>query len=659
MSNKEAYSYDKKINSKPQKTISGVLSVNARGIGYLKSSERKKEDIEIQNNNLNLALNGDTVSVILFPTKGVERASGKVVSIQRRAKKVFVGILNKKKNVFLLSPDDKKVYTDIFVSKDNIIKNKAKVGQKVVVKIINWTGNNVGPEGEIIRILGQAGEHNIEMQSILYEKGFEIDFPNQVEAEARTLEKKEKPIPEIEILKRKDFRQITTFTIDPRDAKDFDDAISIRNLPNGNLEIGVHIADVSHYVREKTALDQEAIKREFSVYLVDRTIPMLPEVLSNDICSLNQNEEKLTFSAVFELTPNGRIISRWFGKTIIKSDKRFSYEDAQDILNNKSGKFFTELDILNKIAKIFRKEKMANGAIDFEQDDISFELDATGKPVKIFRKARLETHKLVEEYMLLANKEVAEFIFKAYKKANSDSPFIYRIHDLPDIEKVKALSIFVKALGYDLPLKNNTDLRASDLQNLFKQIEGKTEESMIKTAAVRSMAKAIYSTRNIGHFGLAFEFYTHFTSPIRRYPDLLVHRLLEKHLKNERLPKSEWLKYEKISADATEKEIRAAEAERDSKKYKQVEFMQDKIEQIFNGTITGVTEWGVYVEEINTRAEGMIRIRDLGNDYYVLDQKNYCIVGEKTKAKFSLGDKIKFKITSVNLERKSLDCILA
>ncbi|OHA45830.1 MAG: ribonuclease R [Candidatus Taylorbacteria bacterium RIFOXYD2_FULL_36_9] len=645
-------------NKKENKIISGVLSVNARGTGYLKVTDKKGEDIEIQNNNLNTALNGDTVSIIILSSRKNERVSGKVLSIEKRAKRTFVGVLEKEGDIYFLLPDDRKMYADIIVSKENVINKKAEVGKKVLVKIISWSKEQTNPQGEILQILGQAGEHNTEMESILYEKGFEINFPEIVEAEAERLEKMEKPIPQTEIAKRRDFRDTLTFTIDPKDAKDFDDAISLKSLPNGNFEIGVHIADVSHYVREKTALDQEAVKREFSVYLVDRTIPMLPEVLSNDICSLNPGEEKLTFSAVFEMTSNGKIISRWFGKTIIKSDKRFTYELAQESLNNKDGEYHQELKILDDIAKKLRKEKTAHGAIDFEQDEISFELDSLGKPIKIFKKARLDTHKLVEEYMLLANKEVAEFIYKAYKRTNSDSPFIYRIHDLPDSEKILALSIFVKALGYDLPLQKNKNLRAIDLQNLFKQIEGKAEESIIKTAAVRSMAKAIYSTKNIGHFGLAFEFYTHFTSPIRRYPDLLVHRLLEKHLNGEKLSKNEWLKYEKISADATEKEIRAAEAERDSKKYKQIEFMQNKVGQEFLGTITGVTEWGVYVEEKDTRAEGMVKIRDLGSDYYILDQKNYCLIGEKTKKKFSLGDQVKFKIISANVEKRAIDCLL-
>jgi ribonuclease R len=671
------------------KAMSGVLSVNSRGVGYFKlrdkdfisKNPKEVKDIEIQNNNLNTALNGDTVLVSIISDRRSSRVNGKVIKIEKRAKKVFTGILNKQNNNYFLSADDKRMYTNILINSESVQKKQANVGQKILVKMTKWDKKSPKPEGEIIMVLGQAGEHNTEMKAILYEKGFEIDFPDQVEAEAKILGINEKKISKEEISERRDFRDTITFTIDPKDAKDFDDAISIKQLDKDKYEVGVHIADVSHYVREKTALDEEALKRSFSVYLVDRTIPMLPEVLSNDICSLNENEEKLTFSAVFEMNSQGKILSRWFGKTIIRSAKRFTYEKAQEVLDQKnnnssnssetfsllngvpnrsekvSDEFFTELNTLNEIAKKLRKEKVANGAIDFEQDEVTFELDEAGKPIKISKKSRLDTHKLVEEYMLLANKEVAEFIFNNYKKTNSSSPFIYRIHNLPDNDRIMALSIFVKALGYELPIQKGKSVRAIDLQNLFKQIQGKAEEAIIKTAALRSMAKAIYSTQNTGHFGLAFEFYTHFTSPIRRYPDLLVHRLLQKHLKNEKLQKTEWIKYEKISVEATEKEIKAAEAERDSKKYKQVEYMQNKVGQEFFGIITGVTDWGVYVEEKETRAEGMVKIKDLGNEYFTLDTKNYCLIAEKSKKKFSLGDKVKFKIIGTDLEKKAIDCI--
>lgn len=636
----------------PTKTLTGVISVNSKGVGYFKV-ENEKIDVEIQAADLNKALNGDTVVVAIGGKSQRGRPAGKVLEIKNRAKRNFAGVLREEKGKLILVPDDKKMYANI-----SITKKMGKVGDKVLVKITKWEKGATGPEGEIIKILGKHGEHNAEMLSIVLERGFETEFATAVEAEAEQIEKTEKPIPQSEIAKRKDFRQTATFTIDPKTAKDFDDAISFKKLPNGNFEVGVHIADVSHYVREGTNLDKEALKREFSVYMVDRTVPMLPETLSNDICSLNPNEDRLTFSAVFELDRNGKIFSRWFGKTVINSNKRFTYEDAQETLNKKTGQYFEELNTLNEISKKLRAEKTRHGAIDFEQDEVVFDLDENNKPVRIYKKQRLDTHKLVEEYMLLANKEVAEFIFKAYKRVNSDSPFVYRIHDFPNQEKIAQLAIFVKALGYNLPIDKKNGVTGKDLQDLFRQIEGKDNEGMIKTAAVRSMAKAIYSTKNIGHFGLAFEFYTHFTSPIRRYPDLLVHRLLFKHLNDQKLPKSEWIKYEKISLLATEQEVKAAEAERDSKKYKQIEYMSERIGQTFDGIISGITEWGIYIEEKETRSEGMIKIRDLGNDYFVLDQKNYCLVGEKTKQKFSLGDKVKFKITGADLERKTLDLAL-
>ncbi len=514
------------------------------------------------------------------------------------------------------------------------------------------------PTGEIVDILGKKGEHEAEMQSIIREKGIIADFPPEVEAEAHAIEQSEKPIPADEIAKRRDMRNTTTFTIDPYDAKDFDDAISIAYLPNGNYEIGVHIADVSHYVREGTALDAEAKDRSFSVYLVDRTIPMLPEVLSNDLCSLNPNEDKLAFSAVFIVNDKAEVLERWFGRTVINSNKRFTYENAQDVLNAKAGEFFKDLDTLNRLSYILREKKYAAGAIDFDTTEIKFRLDTDGKPLEIIKKARLDTHKLVEEYMLLANREVATFMSKAIRKQglDSDALFLYRIHDVPDPDRFANLSMFARALGFKMEPKAKAT--ASQISGLINQAQGSPNETLIKTAAIRSMAKAVYSVNNIGHFGLAFEDYTHFTSPIRRYADLIVHRLLNDELQGKKIPDSMLTYYQKLAVHMTEREIGAAEAERTSIKYKQVEFLQDKIGKIFDGTISGVTEWGIYVEDPDTKAEGMVNVRDLGDDFFELKQKEYAIVGQKTKKRFALGDIVKVKLVKTDLERKTIDLAL-
>lgn len=634
--------------------VSGTISLNSKGVGFV-ASDLFKEDVEIPTTSLNTAIHKDEVEILILPTMSRQkRHLGEVLKVIKRSKESFVGILEKENGEFFLVPDDKKMYVDILIHKDKA--KTAQGGEKVLAKIIKWDDPKKAPEGEVIKILGKKGDHDVEMESIVLEKGFEIEFPHEVEKEANETEAKEKIISESEISKRRDFRDTLTFTIDPVDAKDFDDAISLKKIGDDKYEIGVHIADVSHYVKEGTSMNTEARKRGFSVYLVDRTIPMLPEILSNDICSLNPMEEKLSFSAVFTIDTNGNISERWFGKTIIKSDKRFSYEEAQETLDAKTGQYYESLNTLNLIAKKMRDEKFRKGAIDFEQDEVKFELDENGKPLRIFIKKRLDTHKLVEEFMLLANKEVAEFIFKANKKMRKDDPFIYRIHDVPDREKIAQLSIFLKALGYEMELKEN-NLTAKDLQMLFKLIEGKAEESMIKTAAIRSMSKAVYSTRNIGHFGLAFEYYTHFTSPIRRYADLLVHRLLEKHLQDKSIPKHEWNLYEKMAMETTEKEIAAAEAERNSKKYKQVEYMQDHIGEVFEGVISGVTEWGLYVEEVNTKSDGMVSLRNLTDDFYIYDEKNYALIGEKTKKRYGLGDKVKVKLLGADLDRRTLDYI--
>lgn len=638
------------------KLLRGEITVTSRGIGLL-DNELFDEAVEIENNLLNTALHGDTVEVLVTKppirskSRLIARPKGEVKRVTKRAKTSFVGVIEKENGVWFLSPDDKRVYADFILEKPEA--HRAESGLKALVRLKKWTNPRENPIAELIKVIGKKGEHETEMQSIALEKGFDTSYPREAAEEAEMIAKREKPIPKAEIGNRRDFRKTLTFTIDPADAKDFDDAISFKPLGKGLCEIGVHIADVSHYVRVGTELDREAKARALSVYLVDRTIPMLPEILSNDLCSLNPNEDKLAFSAVFVMDDNGSVRDSWFGKTVIRSAKRFTYEEAQKSITDPASPHHKELDILNKIAKKLRESKFSKGAIDFEQDEVKFVLDENMKPVKVYRKERLDAHKLVEEYMLLANKKVAEFLSKESPKS-VPRPSIYRIHGMPDADRISDLAIFVRALGYDLPVKSGS-VTAKDIQALMKKVEGKAEESLIKTAAVRSMAKAIYSTKNIGHFGLAFRHYTHFTSPIRRYPDLLVHRALAGRLYGEKISRDEVERLERIAAECTEKEISAAEAERASIKYKQVEYMQERIGKEFDGVISGVTEWGMYVEEAETRAEGMIRLRDLGDDYYELDQKNYALVGQKTKKRFTLGDKVRFKVMGADLEKKVLD----
>ncbi|KKU60052.1 MAG: Ribonuclease R [Parcubacteria group bacterium GW2011_GWA2_47_12] len=641
------------------KTIQGIISINSRGVGFV-ADESGKDDIEIPTENLNCAMNKDEVGVRLTGGKSQrDRRLGAVTKIVKRAKDKFVGVLKQEDGRFFVKPDDWRCYADFRIDAKKI--GSAKENDKVLIRMLPWNDASRSPEADIIEVIGKAGEHNTEMKALALARGFASSFPDVVEREARLLKQNEKTIFAEEIPKRKDFRGVTTFTIDPVDAKDFDDALSFKKLPTRHgseqttYEIGVHIADVSFFVREKTVLDSEARERGFSVYLVDRTIPMLPETLSNDLCSLNPNEDKFAFSAVFEINDKAEVLSRWFGRTVIRSDKRFTYEDAQEIINKKEGALSEELLVLNHLAKIMQARNNAAGAIDFAQDEVKFELDKDGWPIRAYKKPHLETHKLVEEWMLLANREVAEFLSHAREKQQKNAPpVLYRIHDLPDSEKIGELALFVRALGHHLPITGKS-VTAKDLQQLFKKIEGEAEEALIKTTALRSMSKAVYSTKNIGHFGLAMPFYTHFTSPIRRYADLLIHRMLAGHLHGEKMEEQEWSEYERLAEHITEKEIGAAEAERESVKMKKVEYMSERVGKEFDGVISGVTEWGIYIEERETKSEGMAALRNFGDDFYALDEKHYCIKGARTGKKYSLGDKVRFKIIGADTERKTLD----
>lgn len=633
--------------------IEGPITVSRRGIGYV-PNEVFEEDIEIPNNYINTALNKDTVEILLHPKVEGERLRGEVVRIIQRAKTQFVGTIEKQDGLSFLAPDDQRMYTDILLSPDDPSASGVEDGMKVLVELTHWDDPKKNPEGKILQVLGRKGEHNVEMKAILLSHGFETGFPDDVEKAAKEIENKKAEIIKAEEGKRKDFRNVTTVTIDPPDAKDFDDALSIKNLDNGNIEVGIHIADVSHYVIPGSPIDKEAQKRATSIYLVDRTIPMLPEVISNDVSSLNPNEDKLAYSAVFELTADGEIKNHWFGETIINSNKRFTYENAQEILDAGSGEYYEELNTANNIAKNLRKKRFEDGSVAFEHDEVRFILDENGKPTGIERKKTLDTNHLIEEYALLTNKAVAEYIFKLNKK---DLLFIYRIHDVPDPEKIEALTIFLKAIGYDFDPKDS-GVTTQDINNLFKQIEGKSVEDLIKISTIRSMSKAVYSTKNIGHFSLAFKYYTHFTSPIRRYPDLMVHRIMKSQLQGKEIPADELKKYEKLTLTSTEQEIEATQAERDSIRYKQVEYMKEHIGEVFDGKITGVTDFGLFVEDENTKSEGLVHVSKIGNDFYTLDKKTYSIKGERSGKSYTLGDKVKIKLLGADLDKKTLDFVI-
>ncbi len=609
------------------------------------------EPIFIAERNSAHAMNNDKVKIALCAKRRRHEIEGQVIEILERAKATFVGTLKVSKNYAFLLTETSTLANDIFIPKEKL--KGGKDGDKAVVKITEWPDEAKNPFGEVIDILGKAGDNTTEMHAILAEYGLPYTYPQNVEAAA---EKISAEITPQDYAEREDFRDVVTFTIDPKDAKDFDDALSIRQLKPGLWEVGVHIADVSHYVTEGSVIDKEAVKRATSVYLVDRTIPMLPERLCNFICSLRPDEEKLAYSVIFDMNEKAEVKNYRIRHTVIKSNRRFTYEEAQDIIETGQGDYKDEILELDKLAKILREKRMAAGAINFDRCEVKFEIDEKGKPLSVYFKVSKDANKLIEEFMLLANRTVAEHIGKVPKNRKA-KVFPYRIHDLPDPDKLDNLSQFIAKFGYKIRTGGSKTEVSKSLNRLLSDVTGKKEQNLIETVSLRAMQKARYSIHNIGHYGLAFDYYTHFTSPIRRYPDLMVHRLLTRYDNGGRTAQAD--KYESLCEHSSAMEQTAASAERASIKYKQVEFMGERIGNVYDGVISGVTEWGLYVEINENKCEGMVSMRDLGNDYYEFDEKNYCLIGRRHHRKFSLGDPVKIKVARANLEKKQLDFVLA
>jgi len=631
--------------TEPQVLLGRVDFVNPRFAFII--CDELEQDIKVDADFLQNALDGDTVKVLSFgPGYGDRRPEGEVIEVIERKRKEFVGRVEMSNRFAFVVPDSRKMHFDIFVRLDDL--KGAQNNDKVIVALTKWPEEDKSPVGKVVKVLGPAGQNDAEIHSIMAEFDLPFEFPQDVQEETKkikfTLNKKE-------LAQRRDYRNYTTFTIDPADAKDFDDALSLRKLDNGNWEVGVHIADVTHYLKEDTALEREAEERATSVYLVDRVIPMLPEKLSNELCSLKPHEDRLTFSAVFEMNDEADVKDVWIGRTVIHSDHRFAYEEAQELIEGKQEIYTKEVITLNTLAKKLRDRRFAQGAVNFETTEVRFRLDEKGNPLEVVPKVRKDAHKMIEEFMLLANKKVAEFVYH-YKKQKEKNTFVYRVHDYPDISKIQEFSEFAQRFGYKL--HTSDDKVSASLNDLMSAVEGKPEQDVLQQLAIRTMAKAKYTTEAKGHFGLSFAHYTHFTSPIRRYPDVMVHRLLQEYLDNAQTDDRH--KYEKLCEHSSEMEKRAADAERASIKYKQVQYMQQFVgDKVFEGIVSGVTEWGVYVEMVETRCEGMVRLSEINDDYYEYDAKNFRMIGQRRKRIIALGDKVKVRVLKTDMDRRTID----